>query len=122
MANGGRIVHHLYNGLGSKKNAVIFVGYQAEETLGRQIVDGAKTVFINDKDINVNAQIYYLRGFSGHADQNDLVDWLVSHSSDNLKKVFLIHSEPKVAIEYSDLLKSKGYTTEIPTQSKEYIL
>jgi metallo-beta-lactamase family protein len=122
MANGGRIVHHLYNGLGFKKNSIIFVGYQAEETLGRQIVDGAKSVFINDKDINVNAQVYYLRGFSGHADQNDLYDWLTSHTAKNLKKVFLIHSEPKVAIDYGDLLKSKGYSIEIPTLKQEYIL
>lgn len=122
MADGGRIVHHLYNGLEHGKNSVIFVGFQAEGTLGRQLVDGAAQVQINDRMIDVKAKIHYLRGFSAHADQNDLKLWLKKYTSSNLKKVFLIHAEEEVQQDYSKQLASEGYNVEIPKLKGEYIL
>jgi metallo-beta-lactamase family protein len=122
MADGGRILHHLYNGLENSKNSVIFVGYQAEDTMGRQLVTGAKEVLINDKLVKVKAEIHYLRGFSAHADQNDLLSWIGRSNSPDLKKVFLIHSEPEVASEFKVVLESKGYNVEIPEYKNEYIL
>ena len=122
MADGGRIVHHLYSGLEKGNNSVVFVGFQAEETLGRQLVDGAKSVFINRKEIKVKSEIYYLRGFSAHADQQDLKDWLKSFTSDKLKKVFLVHGEVQVTKEYGEILGKEGYNVEIPTDQQEYIL
>ena len=122
MADGGRIIHHLYNGLEKGNNSVIFVGYQAEGTLGRELVDGAKEVLINDRMLNVKAQIYYLRGFSAHADQVDLKLWLKRYTSTNLKKVFLVHAEPEVQADYSKQLVAEGYNVEIPKLKSEYIL
>ncbi len=93
MADGGRIVDHLAQGLHKRNNVVIFVGYQAEGTLGRELVEGAKFVEINKTKIAVNAEVHYLQGFSAHGDTSDYLQWLKRHTSDKLKKVFLVHAE-----------------------------
>jgi metallo-beta-lactamase family protein len=93
MADGGRIVKHLYNGLERSENIVLLVGFQAEETLGRKLAEGEKKITIMDKDINVRAEIKYLRGFSAHADENELIIWLKKFNNTKLKKIFLVHAE-----------------------------
>jgi metallo-beta-lactamase family protein len=94
MADGGRIMNHLVTALTNKKNAIIFVGFQAEGTLGRELVEGAKKVVIGTKTVSVNAQIHQLEGFSAHGDTNDYTEWLKRFLNDNLSKVFLVHAEP----------------------------
>ena len=91
MCTGGRIMHHLKHRLWNPKNTVIFVGYQVEGTLGRRIIEGAKFVKIYGEDIITNAQVYTINGFSAHADQNDLIDWIRPIKS--LKTLCLIHGE-----------------------------
>lgn len=91
MCTGGRIMHHLKHRLWNPKNAVIFVGYQVEGTLGRRIIEGAKFVKIYGEEIITNAQVYTINGFSAHADQNDLIDWI--RPVKNLKTLCLIHGE-----------------------------
>ncbi|MBO4991524.1 MAG: MBL fold metallo-hydrolase, partial [Firmicutes bacterium] len=76
MCEAGRIRHHLKHGLWNAKNSVVFVGYQAEGTLGRSLVEGAKEVAIFGEKITVGAEIYNLEGFSGHADRDGLMAWL----------------------------------------------
>jgi metallo-beta-lactamase family protein len=93
MADGGRIMTHLTTGLEDKKNAVIFVGYQAVGTLGRELVEGAETVIIGENRVRVKATVYYLHGFSAHGDTNDYMAWLKRHISGNLKRILLIHAE-----------------------------
>ena len=72
MCTAGRILYHLQNNLYKSESSVVFVGFQAEGTLGRRIIDGAKQVKIYGEDIAVNAQIHTLGGFSAHADKNGL--------------------------------------------------
>ena len=91
MCSGGRILHHLKNRLWNRKNAVIFVGYQAVGTLGRHIVDGARWAKIYHEDIRVQASLHTINGFSAHADQNGIIDWV--KGIEDLQRIFLIHGE-----------------------------
>ncbi len=91
MCTGGRIMHHLKNRLWNPKNAVIFVGFQVKGTLGRRIIDGAKFVRIYNEEIITKAQVHTINGFSAHADQTDLIDWI--RPVKGLKTLCLIHGE-----------------------------
>ena len=91
MCTGGRILHHFKHRLWDEKNSVIFVGYQAKGTLGREIIDGAKIVKIYGEEILVRAKIFTINGFSAHADQKELIEWMGEIKS--LKHPFLIHGE-----------------------------
>jgi metallo-beta-lactamase family protein len=114
MCTAGRIKYHLQNNLYKPESSVIFVGYQAEGTLGRRLVDGAKMVKVYGDDVVVRAKIHTLGGFSGHADMNGLIDWLSSIKSDNLK-VFIVHGEEKASINLSRLIEEKyHYKTNVP--------
>jgi metallo-beta-lactamase family protein len=93
MAEGGRIVEHLFYSLKNKKDSVVFVGYQAEGTMGREIVEGAQRVRIGTKNIPIKSRIEYLHGFSAHGDTTDYEKWLESKKSNQLKKIFLVHAE-----------------------------
>lgn len=112
MCTAGRIKFHLQNNLYKKESSIIFVGYQAEGTLGRQLVDGAKRVRVYGEDVAVNASIYTLGGFSGHADKNRLLEWAGNIKNDNLK-VFVVHGEEKssenLAKEINDKLKHQTF-------------
>jgi len=115
MADGGRILNHLATGLKKQKNAVAFVGFQAEGTIGRLLVEGAESVIIDKTKIPVNADIHYLRGFSAHGDTSDYIDWIERFKSAKLKKVFLIHADEERAKAMKDSLKTIDITnTHIP--------
>ena len=110
MCDVGRIKHHLKHNLWNPNNTILFVGYQAPGTLGRKIVDGAKKVKIFGEEIAVNARIEYIEGYSGHADQ----EWLLNFVYSFIKKpkhIFLVHGEE----EGQEILKQKiEETTNIP--------
>lgn len=91
MMSGGRILHHALNYLSDSTTRVLFVGYQAEETLGRKILDGKKSVGIDGVEVQINAKITEIKTLSSHADQKRLLHWL-SHIK-GVKKVFLTHGE-----------------------------
>ena len=92
MCEAGRIRHHLKHNLWDPKSSVIFVGYQAEGTLGKLLVEGAKDIVLFGEEIHVNAEIYNLEGFSGHADQSGLFAWAAGFQK-KPKQVFLVHGE-----------------------------
>ena len=106
MCEAGRIKHHLKHNLWDPRNSVIFVGYQAEGTLGRTIVDGAQEVKISGEPIHVAAEIFNLKGFSGHADRNGLLQWLTAFSPIP-EKIFLVHGETKAKENFRTLIKEK---------------
>jgi len=103
MCTGGRIKHHLKHNLWREESSVIFVGYQAKGTLGRAIVDGAKSVKIYGEEIAVKAKIYTINGFSAHADRGILLKWL--DSFENIYSAFLIHGEPEVQEVFKESVK-----------------
>lgn len=91
MCNGGRILQHFKHRLWNQNNAVVFVGYQVEGTLGRRLIDGATKIKIYGEDVIVKAKVHTINGFSAHADQNGLIEWMSKFSK--LDKIFLIHGE-----------------------------
>ena len=93
MCEVGRIKHHLKHNLWNPKNTILFVGYQAPGTLGYSIVHGAKKVKIFGEEIAVNARIEYIEGYSGHADQEWLLNFVYSFKDQKPKNVFLVHGE-----------------------------
>lgn len=104
MATAGRIRHHLKHNLWDEKNSLVFVGYQAEGTLGRILLDGKRQVKILGEEIHVRAQIYDIKGFSGHADQNVLLDW-INKFKKKPKKIFVVHGEEEPANALSTLIR-----------------
>lgn len=91
MCNGGRILQHFKHRLWNEKNALVFVGYQVEGTLGRKIVDGERKIKVYNEDIIIKAKVLTINGFSAHADQNGLIEWMESFK--RLDRIFLIHGE-----------------------------
>ncbi|WP_272972460.1 MBL fold metallo-hydrolase RNA specificity domain-containing protein [Alteromonas australica] len=112
MCNGGRIRHHLKQNLWRKQSHVVFVGFQAMGTPGRKIIDGATHVKMAGEDIAVRAQIHTLGGFSAHASQEQLIDWL-SHFN-TLPKIYLIHGEEGAKHTLQRAIKEKGWNAFIP--------
>lgn len=106
MCEAGRIRHHLKHNLWDSKNSVVFVGYQAEGTLGRYLLDGAKEVRLFGEDISVNCEIYNLQGFSGHADRDSLLSW-ASGFEKRPKQIFLVHGEKEAKESFAKLLETK---------------
>ena len=105
MCNGGRITRHFKHRIWNANNAVIFVGYQAVGTLGREIVDGAQWINIYNEDIIVKASIHTINGFSAHADQDAILQWISKIK--NLKNVFLIHGEKESQLNFKEVIKKK---------------
>lgn len=122
MCEVGRIKHHLKHNLWNPKSTILFVGYQAPGTLGYNIVNGAKTVKIFGEEIAVNARIEYIEGYSGHADQELLMNFIYSFIK-KPKHIFLVHGEP----ESQDILRDKiesdtGLGVTIPEFGETYEL
>ncbi|MBU5484866.1 MBL fold metallo-hydrolase [Clostridium sp. MSJ-11] len=120
MCEAGRIKHHLKHNLWRKESSVVFVGFQAEGTLGRNILNGAKRVKIFGEEIAVNAKIYNLPGLSGHADRNGLLNWLEAFNK-RPKAVLLIHGEEESQRSFKELLDSKGYKSYIMSSGDTFI-
>jgi len=122
MCTGGRIKHHLKHNIWRKESSIVFVGYQAEGTLGRKIVDGEKTVKIFGDRFNVKAQVYTIGGFSAHADRDALIDWL-GHIK-GLKHIFLVHGESENLLSFQKLLLERKMSdiVNIPRMHESFLL
>jgi metallo-beta-lactamase family protein len=114
MCTGGRVKHHLVNNISRPESTILFVGYQAEGTLGREIVEGAKEVRLFGKPTPVKAQITQIHGFSAHADRDELLKW-VSGLEKPPRHVFVTHGEPAAARSFADLLRrQKHWNVSVP--------
>jgi metallo-beta-lactamase family protein len=106
MANAGRIKHHLKHNLWKPDSHVVIVGFQAQGTTGRLLVDGAKKVKIFREDVVVKAKVHTIGGFSAHADQGDLLEWLSHLIHPNLK-VYLMHGEETSALDFAKVARER---------------
>ena len=104
MCSGGRILHHLKHRVWNPRNALLFVGYQAKGTLGREIIDGAKFIKIFHEEIIVKAKIHTINGFSAHADQKELIEWMSEF--EKLDRIFLIHGEYDKQVIFKSVINS----------------
>jgi len=121
MCEAGRIRHHLKHNLWRSESIVLFVGYQAEGSMGRKLQDGAKSVKLFGEEIAVNAEIATLKGTSGHADKNGLLKWLAGFR-EKPGKVFVNHGDDDQCQAFQKTLLGMGYQAEAPYSGTEYDL
>ncbi len=122
MAVGGRILHHLVNRLDDRKNTILLVGYQAEGTRGRSLLEGAEFIKIHGREIPVRAKMENITGFSGHADYDEILAWLMGFNKrpDN---TFMVHGEPESAAAMSDKIKMQfGWNVTVPAFEESFDL
>ena len=122
MLDAGRIQHHLKHHLWRPESHIVIIGYQAEGTLGRRIIEGAKTVRLFGEEIAVQAQIHTLGGFSAHADQRGLLEWLSHFRNPNLE-VFVVHGGETVSLEFAQLVRDRfHFRTSVPQWGEQRVL
>lgn len=113
MATGGRVLHHLKHYLPDPKNHVLLVGYQADETRGSRLENGAEEIKIFGQSVPVRAEVSRLEGLSGHADGSEVIKW-ASHLKKPPKITFLVHGEPKAIQAQSQALENLGWAVKAP--------
>lgn len=123
MCEGGRVLHHLVNNLGDAKNTVLIVGFQAEHTLGRRLVENAEEVRIFGEVYRRNAQVSVLDSFSAHADGPELAGYIGRFDRRKLKKIFLVHGEySRQQALQQQLLQSNAPPADIPVRGEKFDL
>jgi len=122
MSEGGRILHHEMRYLSDPKSAILFIGYQVNGSLGRRILDGAKSVKIFGENVPVRCKIKAIGGYSAHADQSQLLNWLRPMRL-NLEKVFVVQGEENEALPLSQRIKDElAVEAVIPSLGEEVML
>jgi metallo-beta-lactamase family protein len=116
MAESGRILHHLLRGAPDPRNTILIVGFQAEHTLGRRIVERRQMLRIFGDEVPLRAQVEVLNGYSAHGDRGELSNWLdaVRATSPALEAVYLVHGEPAAQEPFAAALTARGYRVEVP--------
>lgn len=109
MAENGRILHHLKNNIESERNSVLIVSFQAQNTLGRRLLDGEKEVRIFGERYDVRAEICHIEGYSAHADQRELLAWAYGLNLKRLQQTFLVHGEAEAAETLAGKLRHQGH-------------
>jgi metallo-beta-lactamase family protein len=122
MCDAGRIKHHLKNNLPRDENCVIFVGFQAQGTLGRRLVDGAQSVRIMGEEVPVRARRHTIGGLSAHADQAALMGWLGRFRS-SPRQCFVVHGEAETAGLFAEKIRHDlDWEAQVPEAGKRYTL
>jgi len=122
MADAGRVLHHLKHNLWRADSTVLFAGFQAEGSLGRLLIDGAKRVRIMGEEIVVKAKIQYMEGFSAHADKNQMLEWFRAMEK-RPKAFFVVHGEHDAAFNFAEeLQRNLGTATAIPQYGDSVVI
>jgi metallo-beta-lactamase family protein len=108
MAENGRVLHHLKHNIEDPDNTILFVGFQAQNTLGRRMVDGEGLVRILGEEHSVRAHIARIDGYSAHADQAELLEWMRSFDRNRLEQVFVVHGEQASSFTFAEKLRGEG--------------
>jgi len=118
MCEGGRIRHHFKHNIWRRECSIVFTGFQVPGTLGRYIVDGAKRAYILGEEMAIRAKVHTIGGFSAHADQGELLEWLGAFTSN--PRVFIVHGDEPVALEFERVVREKlGLATHVPHPGEE---
>jgi metallo-beta-lactamase family protein len=122
MGSGGRVVHHLENMLPHSEHAVVLIGYQAEGTRGRSLIEGAKSVKIHGKQVSVFAEVIQIQGLSVHADANEVCTWLGT-TKELPVHTFIVHGEKSSSAAMAESINSKlGWNTVVPRLNQKFYL
>jgi metallo-beta-lactamase family protein len=124
MAESGRILHHLANGASDPRNTILIVGFQAEHTLGRRIVERRPMITVFGDEIPLRARVEVITGYSAHADRQELTTWAerVRDGSPRLGTVWLVHGEPAAQDELSLRMRALGFTVGCPAPGERHTL
>ena len=123
MCEGGRIVHHLRNNIADPRNIILIVGYQAENTLGRKIVERPPKVSIFGEELPLNARVHTINALSAHADRSGLMEWFDASKGKDAKRVFAVHGDEEQTLAMVDLLKRHGARSAIaPVPGQKEVL
>jgi metallo-beta-lactamase family protein len=114
MLTGGRVVNHLRELIDDPTATLLFVGYQGQGTLGSQLQAGVKTVRIDGEMRDVRCQIRSISGFSAHADESELLDWIRAFKKPRLRRVFIVHGDPDAQAAIEPKIRALGFDTHIP--------
>ncbi|HKX13179.1 MAG TPA: MBL fold metallo-hydrolase [bacterium] len=120
MCEGGRIVHHLRNNMENPNNTILVIGYMAQHTLGRRIVERRRRVRILGVERDLNARVEVINSFSAHADKNELVEF-VEACGKQLKGIFIVHGDEDQSLALGNHLKAKGFEGVVVPMPKQFI-
>lgn len=113
MCEAGRILNHLRYGVENKNNTIVIVGYMAENTLGRKILNKEKTITIENKELKLKAEVKNIAGFSAHADYSEILSWLKSVDTSKLKKIILVHGDLNAQEKLKNILEENKYSVHV---------
>jgi len=123
MMENGRILHHLAQGASDPRNTIVVVGFQAEHTLGRRVVERQPLLQIFGEDVALHARVEVIDGYSAHADRTEMMTWLgrVKEKSPRLGPIWLVHGEAPVQDEFKAALIARGYSVECPEPHTRHV-
>lgn len=122
MCEAGRIRHHLLNSVGDPDNLILFVGFQAEHTLGRRLVEGQREVKIFGEPVEVRAEVSVIDAFSAHADRDELLAW-IRKLDRRPRRIYLVHGEEEQSMSFGETLQANGFRNAVvPELGKDYLL
>lgn len=122
MAEAGRVKHHIKNNISEDRNTILMVGYCSPTSLGGKLVNGVKRVNIYGDELMVMAEIAQMKSMSAHGDYNDLCQFLAGQDPEQVKKLFIVHGEYAVQVEFAGRLAKKGFEVEIPDMHSQFNL
>ncbi|MEQ1692026.1 MAG: MBL fold metallo-hydrolase RNA specificity domain-containing protein, partial [Gemmatimonas sp.] len=128
MVESGRILHHLRYGASDPRNTILIVGFQAEHTTGRRIVERRSTIRVLGEDVELKAQVEILNGYSAHGDRTQLQAWLNevrqggASSGRGTPRVHLVHGEPPAQDAFATALRADGFTVDAPEPGQQRAL